>query len=56
MSPDALVEHRLPGHQTETQAPVAAERLDHGKASAGELGRTDQGTIDIYADLGSLKG
>ena len=54
--PMPLVEHRLPGDETEAQAAIAAEALDHGETPAGELGRADELAADIFAGPGLLKG
>src|SRR3954462_4889325 len=47
MLADALVENGLPRHQLEADAVI-----DHGEATAGELGGSNKRAADIFAGLG----
>jgi hypothetical protein len=51
VSADALVEHRLPGHEAKLE-PV----VDHGVAPTGEIGRPDERAAEMLARLGRLEG
>ena len=52
----ALVEDWLPGDEGKAEVTVGTQDFEHGKAAAGEIGRTDESAGDVFTCLHRLEG